>query len=119
MLVGIQPASDKLSHQMQQLFHELFAAESVMTGSLMVRDLDDFLGGTKTSEGLAHLIDEFLSQCQAGGVYHNPSKFHIALEGDSVIFAGIKVSSKGYKMDPARLEAIREFERPTTSKQLQ
>ena len=36
-----------------------------------------------------------------------------------MIFAGIKVSSKGYEMDPARLEAIRELERPTTRKQLQ
>ena len=59
--MGIQPASDKLSHQMQELFHELFAAESMTTGSPMVRNLDDFLGGTETVEGLAHLIKEFLS----------------------------------------------------------
>ena len=36
-----------------------------------------------------------------------------------MIFAGIKVSSEGYEMDPARPEAIREFERPRTSKQFQ
>ena len=66
--MGIQPASDELSHQMQHLFYELFAAESVTTGSPMVRDLDDFLGSAETVEGLAHLIEEFLSRCQAGGV---------------------------------------------------
>ena len=59
--MGIQPASDELSHQMQELFHELFAAESVTTGSPMVRDFDNFLGGAETVEGLAHLIQEFLS----------------------------------------------------------
>ena len=31
-----------------------------------------------------------------------------------MILAGFKVSSEGYKMDPARLEAIREFEQQTT-----
>ena len=60
--MGIQPASDELSHQMQELFHELFAAESVATGSPMVRDLDDFLGGAETVEGLALLIENFLSR---------------------------------------------------------
>ena len=117
--MGIQPASNELSHQMQELSHKFFAPESVATGSPMVRDLDDFLGGAATVEGLARLIKRFLSRCQAGGVYQNPSKFHTALEGELVIFAGIKVSSEGYEMDPARLEAIREFKPPTTSKQLQ
>ena len=46
--MGLQPASDELSHQMQHLFHELFAAESVTTGSPMVRDLDNFLGSEET-----------------------------------------------------------------------
>jgi hypothetical protein len=117
--MGIQPASNELSHQMQHVFHELFAAESVTTGSPMVRDLDDFLGGAETVEGLAHLIEEFLNRCQAGGVYLNPSKFQIAVERESVIFAGVKVSSEGYKMDPGSLESIRQFKRPTTNKQLQ
>ena len=79
----IQPAGDELSHQMQHLFHELFAAESVTTESPMVRDLDDLLGGAETVEGLAYLIEEFLKRCQAGGVYLNPSKFQIAVEGES------------------------------------
>ena len=49
----------------------------------------------------------------------NPTKFNIALDGESVIFAGIKVSGDGYSMDPARLDAIREFPRPRTNKELQ
>ena len=85
----------------------------------MVRDLDDFLGGLETVEGLADLMEKFLSRCQSGEVYLSLSKFHIALEGESVIFAGIKVSSEGYEMDPARLEAIRDFELPRTNKRLQ
>ena len=49
----------------------------------------------------------------------NPCKFRIALEGDSLVFAGIQVSSRGYTMDPARLDAIRNFPRPQTSKEMQ
>ena len=85
----------------------------------MVRDLDDIFGGSETVEGLADLMEKFLSQCQSQGVYLNPSKFHIALELESVKFAGIKVSSGGYEIDPARLEAIRDFERQRTNNQLQ
>ena len=55
------------------------------------------------------LMEKFLKRCQSGGVYLNPSKFNIALDGESLIFAGIQVGSEGYSMDPARLDAIREF----------
>ena len=85
----------------------------------MVRDLDDFLGGAQTEEELCNLMEKFSVQCQAGCVYLNPTKFNIALDGESVIFAGIKVSGDGYSMDPARLDAIREFPRPRTNKELQ
>ena len=119
MPMGIQPASDELSHQMQQLFEKLFATKEISAGSPMVRDLDDFLGGSETEDGLSNLMEKLLHRCQTGRVYLNPSKFNIALEGEPVIFAGIQVSSKGYKMDPARLDSIREFQRPRTKKQLQ
>ena len=62
---------------------------------------------------------KFLQRFQTGGVYLFPSKFNIALEGKSLIFAGIQVSSEGYSIDPARLDAIREYRRPRTNKELQ
>ena len=117
--MGIQPASEELTHQMQELFGDLFATEKVSEGSPMVRDLDDFLGRVQTEEELGDLMEKFLERCQSGGVYLNPMKFHIALDGESVIFAGIKVGSKCYSMDPARLDAIREFPQPQTNKGLQ
>ena len=43
MPMGIQPASDKLSHQMQKLFGKLFTTEKISGGSPMVRDLYNFL----------------------------------------------------------------------------
>ena len=86
MPMGIQPASDELSHQMQELFGELFATEKVSEGSPMVRDLDDFLGGARTEEELGDLMEKFLERCQSGGVYLNPTKINIALDGESVIF---------------------------------
>ena len=119
MPMGIQPATDELSHQMQDLFGDLFATEVISEGSPMVRDLDDFLGGARTEEELCELMEKFLARCQAGGVYLNPTKFNIALDGESVIFAGIKVGSDGYSMDPARLDAIREFPHPRINKELQ
>ena len=85
----------------------------------MVRDLDDFLGGAETEEELEELMDKFLSRCQSGGVYLNPSKFNIALDGESLVLAGIQVGSEGYSMDPARLDAIKGFQRPRTNKELQ
>ena len=39
----------------------------------------------------------------------NSTKFNIALEGESVIFAGIQVGNEEYSMDWAQLDAIREF----------
>ena len=35
------------------------------------------------------------------------------------MFAGIQVSSSGYTLDPSRLNTIKKFPRPKTSKQLQ
>ena len=117
--MGIQPASDELSHQMQDLFGDLIAIKKISEGSPMVRDLDDFLGGAQTEEELGDLMEKFLARCQSGGVYLNPMKFNIALDGESVIFAGIKVGSDGYSMGPSRLNAIKEFPRPQTNKELQ
>ena len=54
-----------------------------------------------------------------GGCIPEPVKIPHSLEEESVKFAGIKVSSGGYEIDPARLEAIRDFERPRTNNQLQ
>ena len=49
----------------------------------------------------------------------NPSKFNIAMDGESLVFAGIQVGSDGYSMDPARLDAIKCFQRPRMNKELQ
>ena len=52
MPMGIHPASDELSQQMEQIFAELFKSEegTGASGSPMVRDLDDFLAGSPTEE---------------------------------------------------------------------
>ena len=67
MPMGIQPASDELSHQMQDLFGDLFSTEVISEGSPMVRDLDDFLGGARLVEELCELMEKFLARCQEGG----------------------------------------------------
>ena len=85
----------------------------------MVRDLDDLLGGAETDEELGDLMERFLRRCHSGGIYLNPSKFNIALDGESLIFADIQGGSEGYSMDPARLTAILEFKHPCTNKELQ
>ena len=61
MPMGIQPASDEHSHQMQDLFGDLFATEVISEGSPMVRNLDDFLGGARTEEELCELMEKFLA----------------------------------------------------------
>ena len=82
MTMGIQPVSNELSHQMQQLFQELFATEDISLGSPMVKDLDDFPGGSETEDGLADLMEKFLHRCQTGGVYLNPLKLALPSKGN-------------------------------------
>ena len=53
--MGIQPTSDILSHQMQEVFWDLFATEGISEGAPMVRDLDYFLDGAETKEEPCHL----------------------------------------------------------------
>ena len=61
--MGIQPASDELGHEMQKLFGELFAMEKISEGSPMLRDLEDFLGGAETEEGLGSLMEKSMNRC--------------------------------------------------------
>ena len=47
MPIGIQPASDSLSHQMQTVFSDLFTPDPGLGGAPMVRDIDfGGLGGS-------------------------------------------------------------------------
>ena len=123
--MGIQPASDALSLQMELIFSHLFRPtdKHPSSGSPMVRDLDDFLGGAPTEESFLALLEDFLSTCQQNGIFLNPSKFAVSLdEGEEevdIIFAGIKVGRDGtFKVNPSRLDAIRHFPQPTTRKQM-
>ena len=126
MPMGIHPASDKLSEQMEAIFAELFrpVGGKPTSGSPMVRDLDDFLSGSPTKEGLLSNLRTFLRLCSEHGVYLNPSKFRVAIDDGnpdtSVTFAGIRVKQDGtFEVDPARLDAIRDFPKPRTKKELQ
>ena len=126
MPMGIQPASDELSLQMELIFAPLFRSQDGHPGSgaPMVRDLDDFLAGARTEEEFLALLEQFLSICKDNGIFLNPSKFAISLdEGEDevdIIFAGIKVNRDGtFKVNPSRLDAIRNFPQPSTRKQLQ
>ena len=126
MPMGIQPASDELSLQMELIFAPLFRSPDNIAsgGAPMVRDLDDFLAGARTEEEFLTLLEKFLSICQDNGIFLNPSKFAISLdEGEEevdIVFAGIKVNRDGtFKVNPSRLDAVRNFPQPTTRKQLQ
>ena len=56
MPMGIQPASDSLSHQIQAIFGNLFRTYSVVEGASMVRDLDDFFRWADTLSELESLL---------------------------------------------------------------
>ena len=68
MPMGIQPASDSLSYQMQAVLGVLFRTDFKTHGSPMVKDLDKFLGGSETLEQLEDLLEDFLLKCHAGKV---------------------------------------------------
>ena len=66
MPMGIQPASNELSHQMQEVFRDLFATEMISQGSPMVRDLDDFLGGGAHGGGATRFDGEMPGAMPSG-----------------------------------------------------
>ena len=68
MPMGIQPASNVLSHQMQEVFGDLFTTEKISEGSPMVWDLDNFLGGAETEESWA-MLWRSSSICATPGVF--------------------------------------------------
>ena len=80
--MGIQPASDALSLQMELIFSHLFRSTDgrPSSGAPMVRDLDDFLGGAPTEESFLALLEEFLATCHKNGILLNPSKFAVSLD---------------------------------------
>ena len=126
MPMGIHPASDALSEQMQAIFACLFRSVdgTASAGARLVRDLDDFLYGAPTHEEMLRDLRTFLQLCRKHGVYLNPSKFRVAVDDGkpetSVTFAGIRVKQDGtYEVDPDRLESIRNFPKPTTRRQMQ
>ena len=82
MPMGIHPASDELSSQMQQIFAELFRSDvqDPAAGASMCRDLDDFLGGATTVDELVTLLRRFLTLCSDHGVHLNPAKFRVSLD---------------------------------------
>ena len=104
---------------MVSIFGSLFDSPPDNLGSPMVRDLEDILGGAETEEEFVELLIQFLTLCKENGIHLNPSKFNIAGPGESLIFAGIKVSDEGFTVDLSRLSALRDFPLPQTRKSLQ
>ena len=72
--------------------------------------VDDILLFAPSHEILLERIIALFKRCQINGITLSKSKFQY---GEEVKFAGYVVNSTGYKPDPSKLAAIRDFPAPT------
>ena len=72
--------------------------------------VDDILLFAPSHEVLLERIIALFKRCQTHGITLSKSKFQY---GEEVRFSGYIVNAKGYKPDPAKLTAIRDFPAPT------
>ena len=79
--------------------------------------IDDILIYSKTREQHIHHVRNVLSRLLANNLYVKAEKceFHVS----STTFLGYKISHKGVEMDNGKVEAVTEWPRPTTLKELQ
>ena len=78
--------------------------------------LDDILIFTKTREAHYERVDQILKQIGKAGLRINPKKCHMLKE--EIKFLGHIINQNGIQTDPAKLEAIKTFERPKCIKNL-
>ena len=72
--------------------------------------VDDIITAATTLSELKNTLWTIFENARRIGLTISKKKFKIAAE---MTFAGYTVSAEGVKPDPARLEAIRNFPRPT------
>ena len=78
--------------------------------------LDDILIFTESKEKHYERVEEVLERIVKAGLRINPKKCHILRE--EIKFLGHIINKNGIQTDPAKLEAIRTFERPKCIKNL-
>ena len=81
----------------------------------IVKEVDDILMFSDTLEGVAQTLEELLTRFEANNITLAPKKFQF---GDSVLFAGMRVTKDGCAPDPARMEAIEHYPQPKNRSQV-
>ena len=84
------------------------AVDSVLDG---LRATEDCLIYAFSQPELERKLDRFFAACNANNITLNTKKIQIGAE---VIFAGYKINSEGYQIDPALTEALKNFPIPTS-----
>ena len=98
---GISSISEHYNRRMDEALAGLERTEHIV---------DDCLVASKADEHEAD-VRRFLQRCQERGIALNRDKFVYA--STEVTFAGLRLSRKGFSIDPGLLQAVREFPTPT------
>jgi hypothetical protein len=107
--MGISVGCQGLSRVIYELFADL-------KGQYVFNFLDDLVVYSASMEEHARHVQEVLSRLQRAGFTLNPDK--VTLGATEIKYLGHLVSSRGVRVLPDRVEAIRRFSRPTNLRSL-
>ena len=84
----------------------------------MVREVDDCLLFASSQEELEEQFCELLKTCREARITLAPKKTYYAPLGESLRYAGMKISSEGAQMSDERAEKLATYPEPTNRKEL-
>ena len=84
----------------------------------MVREVDDCLLFASSQEELEEQFCELLKTCREARITLAPKKTYYAPPGESLRYAGMKISSEGTQMSDERAEKLATYPEPTNRKEL-
>ena len=81
----------------------------------MVKEVDDILLFSDSIEGIAANLEDMLQRCEDNNVTLAPKKLQF---GTDILFAGLRITEDGCTADPEKMEAVSQFPRPASKRQV-
>ena len=110
--MGLAPSQDYLAETLTDLLDQEEFKEDDTKGT--IRLVDDIAGFTKTEEQMKAMTNTLFRRCREFNIKLNPTKFQFSTE--QIKFGGVIISSKGVTPDPERMNCIKNYPRPSSSR---